>query len=473
MADQGTEKTPVENEGIQVNAMEKNVTEGEQDKGDDEFHIPKRSKTSQVWDDFEEIEENGTFYATCVHCRKKLSRGKSKQTSSMLRHRISCSARKVHLRMVAQQTKLNFQPADEIFSTLPALHTGKFDMEAMREAAAHWVLMHEHPFTILEEEGFNIMMRRGMPEWQKISRGTAKNDCVTVYEVEKNKLKNKLKHVQKVSITTDLWKSKNQKIEYMVITGHWIDSNWKLQKRILNFVHIPPPRRGVEIAAAIFKCAKEWEIDHKIHTISVDNASNNDVAIRLLKDDFSRSKKLLCGGKLFHVRCCAHILNLVVQDGLSKIVDITNNIRESVEFVNRSEGRALLFAEIAQQLRIPGKKLLYDCRTRWNATFEMLNCAIKFRDVFPRFQDREPLYDFCPSPDDWDKVEKVCSILEKFWTATHIMSGTDYPTSNLFLQEVAKIKKVLDAQVNNEDDFIRAMVTKMKSKFDKYWTVIC
>ncbi|XP_071927088.1 zinc finger BED domain-containing protein RICESLEEPER 2-like [Coffea arabica] len=231
--------------------------------------------------------------------------------------------------MVAQQTKLNFQPADEIFSTLSALHTGKFDME---------------------EEGFNIMMRWGMPEWQKISRRTAKYDCVTVYKVEKNKLKNKLKHVQKVSITTDLWKSKNQKIEYVVITGHWIDSNWKLQKRILNFVCIPPPRRGVEIAAAIFKCAKEWEIVHKIHTISVDNASNNDVAIRLLKDDFSRSKKLLCG------------------DGLSKIVDITNNIRESVEFVNRSEGRALLFAEIAQQLRIPGKKMLYDCRTRWNAT---------------------------------------------------------------------------------------------------------
>ncbi|XP_027178012.1 zinc finger BED domain-containing protein RICESLEEPER 2-like [Coffea eugenioides] len=326
VTDQGTEKTPVENEGTQVNAMEKNVKEEEQNKGDDEFHIPKRSKTSQVWDDFEEIEENGTFYATC--------------------------------------------PANEIFSTLPALHTGKFDMEAMREAAAHWVLMHEHPFTVLEEEGFNIMMRRGMPEWQKISRGIAKNDCVTVYEVEKKKLKNKLKHVQ------------------------------KLQKRVLNFVHIPPPRRGVEIAAAIFKCAKEWEIDHKIHTISVDNASNNDVAIRLLKDDFSRSKKLLCGGKLFHVRCCAHILNLVVQDGLSKIVDITNNIRESVEFVNRSKGRALLFAEIAQQLRIPGKKLLYDCRTRWNATFEMLNCAIKFKDVFPRFQDREPHYDFCPSPDD-------------------------------------------------------------------------
>ncbi|XP_071928272.1 zinc finger BED domain-containing protein RICESLEEPER 2-like [Coffea arabica] len=255
----------------------------------------------------------------------------------------------------------------------------------------------------------------------------------------------------------------------MVITGHWIDSDWKLQKRVLSFVHIPPPHRGVEIASSIFKSAKEWGIEHKIYSISVDNASNNDVAVRMLKDDISRSKKLLCDGKLFHVRCCAHILNLVVQDGISEIVDITKAIRDSVEFVNRSEGRALMFAEIAQQLHIPGKKLLYDCKTRWNATFEMLNCAIKFKDVFPRFQDREQSYDFCPSAEDWKKAEKVCSVLEKFWECTHIISSSDYPTSNLFLQELVKIKKVLDARVNDEDPFIRAMVRRMKTKFDKYW----
>lgn len=436
---------------------------------EDEFHIPKRSKTSEAWDDFDEFEENGKYFAICNHCRKKLSRGKSKQTTSMLRHRNTCPKRKINIRLAAKQSQLNFQPVDEAFPTIPVLHTGKFDMEKMREAAAHWVMMHEHPFTVLEEEGFNIMQRCGMPEWQKISRGVAKNDCMQVYELEKKKLKNKLSKVKKVSITTDLWKSKNQKIEYMVITGHWIDLDWKLQKRVLNFVNIPPPHRGVEIAALLFKCAVEWGIELKIHTISVDNASANDVAIRLLRDDFSRSKKLLCGGKLFHVRCCAHILNLLVQDGLSEIVDIVSGIRQSIEFVNRSESRLLLFAEIAQQLQIPGKKLLYDCRTRWNSTFEMLSCALKFKDVFPRFQDREPQYDFCPSSEDWDKTEKLCSILEKFWSATHVISGSDYPTSNLFLQEVVHIKNILDSRVHDEDDFIRAMVRRMKAKFDKYW----
>ncbi|XP_027174346.1 zinc finger BED domain-containing protein RICESLEEPER 1-like [Coffea eugenioides] len=341
----------------------------------------------------------------------------------MWRHRENCFVRKAKLRKAEQQTKINFQPADERFSTVPPLHTGKFDMEAMREAAAHWILMHEHPFTILEEEGFNIMMKRGWPEWQKISRMTIKKDCTQVYEIEKKKLKNLLRH-----------------------------------KRVLNFVHIRPPRREIEISDAVFKCAKEWGIEGKIHTIFVDNASNNDVAVRLLKDDFGRCKKLLGRGKLFHVRCCAHVLNLMVQDGLKEIVDICENIRDSADFVNKSDGRALLFAEIAQQLQIPGKKLLHDCRTRWNSTYEMLSCARKYKEVFPRFQVREPLYESCPSSEDWEKVEKVCRILEKFYTATHIISGSEYPTSNLFLPEVLKMNKLLDARVDDEDDFVRTIL---------------
>ncbi|CAA0824250.1 Zinc finger BED domain-containing protein DAYSLEEPER [Striga hermonthica] len=60
-----------------------------------------------------------------------------------------------------------------------------------------------------------------------------------------------------------------------------------------------------------------------------------------------------------------------------------------------------------KQLNLPGKVLLYDCKTRWNSTFEMLACSLKYREVFPRFQDREDNYKQCPTIHDWDKVEKV------------------------------------------------------------------
>ncbi|XP_022774076.1 uncharacterized protein LOC111316371 [Durio zibethinus] len=87
---------------------------------------------------------------------------------------------------------------------LPTLTYGKFDMVKMREAAAHWILMHEHPFSIIEEEGFNMMQKRGMPELEKVSHNTIKKDCMQVYEAEKKKLKALLKIVSKISLTTDL-----------------------------------------------------------------------------------------------------------------------------------------------------------------------------------------------------------------------------------------------------------------------------
>ncbi|GMJ04611.1 hypothetical protein HRI_004130300 [Hibiscus trionum] len=50
---------------------------------------------------------------------------------------------------------------------------------------------------------------------------------------------------------------------------------------------------------------KEWEIEDKVFTISVDNASANDSCITILKENFATNGRLLCNGKLYHVRCCS------------------------------------------------------------------------------------------------------------------------------------------------------------------------
>ncbi|KAK8933475.1 hypothetical protein KSP39_PZI015763 [Platanthera zijinensis] len=99
----------------------------------------------------------------------------------------------------------------------------------------------------------------------------------------------------------------------------------------------------------------------------------------------------------------------------------------------------------------------------------MLAAAYKFKDVFPRFAERDQHYDSCPSEDDWVKIEKVCSVLEVFWTVTHIISGSEYPTSNLFLNKISRVKVLLDKKSLDNDFFIHNMVEKMKLKFDKYW----
>ncbi|KAL0310440.1 UNVERIFIED_CONTAM: Zinc finger BED domain-containing protein RICESLEEPER 1 [Sesamum calycinum] len=138
-----------------------------------------------------------------------------------------------------------------------------------------------------------------------------------------------------------------------------------------------------------------WGIESKIHTISVDNASANDSAIENLKIYVRNKRRLLCEGRLFHV---------------------------------------------SEAVNLPEKKLVDDCRTRWNSTYEMLAAAIKFKDVFPRFADRSYIMILV-------QVQKIGQKRKKY----------------------ARVKVLLDKKALENDIFIRDMVAKMKSKFDKYW----
>ncbi|KAG5066450.1 hypothetical protein GYH30_009960 [Glycine max] len=64
------------------------------------------------------------------------------------------------------------------------------------------------------------------------------------------------------------------------------------------------------------KCLKTWEIEEKVFSVSVANASYNDSCLKNLKENLSLSTKLVMNEDLIHVRCRAHILNLLVRDEL-------------------------------------------------------------------------------------------------------------------------------------------------------------
>ncbi|TYI22722.1 hypothetical protein ES332_A06G122500v1 [Gossypium tomentosum] len=187
------------------------------------------------------------------------------------------------------------------------------------------------------------------PHYVRISRAIAKDDCWTSYEVEKKRLNGLLKIVDRISITADIWKS-GQKIQYVVLTTHFVDSDWNLQKRLLNFVDVPPLHSGVFVYDALYKCLQDWGIEGKVSSISVDNASYNYAVVRMLKYILSFHKRLPLNEKLFHVCCCAHILNLLVHNGLSEIEDVIDNVRESVKQITTSTIRLTMFNYIVKQL---------------------------------------------------------------------------------------------------------------------------
>nr|GMC64573.1 zinc finger BED domain-containing protein RICESLEEPER 2-like [Ipomoea batatas] len=405
--------------------------ECENNDNQDQFQRKKRKRVSKAHADFSEVaSKDGSIMLQCIHCKTLLSKSSSATTSHLWNHLSRCIQKKLQTK---NQKTLQFQNAKSKFET-PPLSDGKYDHMKQREAIAHWILMHEQPLNVVKNYGFTFMFKVNLPQFEKVSRAMAKNDVITVYDIEKKKLQLMLRTINKISLTTDIWKSKVQNVSYMCVTGHFVDSNWQLQKRVLIFMHLPPP-----------------------HTV------------RIAKETFSRSHKLPLGGKLFHVRCTAHILNLVVQDGLSTIKTVVDDVRNSVRFINQSESRLLKFSEIVHHLGNPVKKLILDCVTGWNSTYEMLVVAIKVKDAFPIFAQREPSYKCCPSLEDWSKIEHVLSILKVFYEATQVISGTNYPTSNVFLGVVWRVKHVLNENEFHHEELIRDMIEKMKTKFDKYW----
>jgi len=71
--------------------------------------------------------------------------------------------------------------------------------------------------------------------------------------MEKNKLKTLLRAVNKVNITINKW-TLGQKVSYMVVTCHFIDSDWVLQKPVLNFCNASPQHNELIIFYALKKC---------------------------------------------------------------------------------------------------------------------------------------------------------------------------------------------------------------------------
>ena len=89
----------------------------------------------------------------------------------------------------------------------------------------------------------------------------------------------------------------------MCLVAHFIDKNWNMQCRVLNFVELEPPHSGNVISQAVFECVSAWKIEDKIISITLDNATNNDVAVWNLKAMFAARGSYCFVPKYFHVRC--------------------------------------------------------------------------------------------------------------------------------------------------------------------------
>jgi hypothetical protein len=95
------------------------------------------------------------------------------------------------------------------------------------------------------------------------------------------------------------------------------------------FIYMPSTLTIEVIGEEMIEVA--WNLDEKVSTLTIDNCSTNDKVVDSLVSKIGKDKLLLEGSTL-HMRCCAHILNLIMKDGFDIIQKAIERIRDSISF---------------------------------------------------------------------------------------------------------------------------------------------
>nr|GEW02466.1 hypothetical protein [Tanacetum cinerariifolium] len=178
-----------------------------------------------------------------------------------------------------------------------------------------------------------------------------------------------------------------------------------------------------------------FSLENKIMSITLDNVSNNTSAIGKLKLKYEPPMD----DRFYHSRCVAHIINLVVQDGLA--VPAINEIKESFKTMSKDVFKSSArthqrYIKICSDARKPCLSPNRDILIRWNSNYHMFLCGLK------QISTLMYLHDLLAS------------------------KGVYYPTSPLVLQQIFfTSNKLTDYELNG--GIFPSMVKPMKQKLKK------
>ncbi|EOA23128.1 hypothetical protein CARUB_v100024710mg, partial [Capsella rubella] len=431
---------------------------------------------SWVWDHFTRL-AGVKDRCRCNYCTREMGCATTNGTSCLKNHLNICKEYKIW-QECRNQTQQVINPTSDGDGSA-CLQLSRVSEEVFREATNEMLVLGELPLSFIESLAWKHFCSK-VKLYKPHSRRTSTRDIVEKYVKKKAEMMKIIAaNKQRISLTTDIWVAPTTGASYMVITGHFVDANWRLKKMIIGFKHVLD-HTGETINSVLLDCLAEWGI-RKIFTINVDNATANTNAMKKFKEAFSLvgHDALVLGGQFMHLRCCAHIINLVVKDGLRDLNKSVEAIRTAVQYVRGSSKRVHAFELKVESGKMTRGSLSLDCQTRWNSTFLMLTRALKFRSAFDRMEAEDKLYnDYFsesidgikrtgpPTKHDWDEIERLVRFLVIFYNSTLVVSASSNVCSYKCYNEIVTIERNLIALSTNSDEKLRSKANAMREKFN-------
>ncbi|XP_076896429.1 zinc finger BED domain-containing protein RICESLEEPER 1-like [Bidens hawaiensis] len=462
---------------------------------------PKRL-TSVVWNHFERVRKADACFAVCVHCQKRLSGSSNSGTTHLRNHLMRCLKRSnfdVSQILAAKRKRkdeppvsiatvsyddvqrkeekaiplayLKFDPETKIDQTVN-LTSVKFDQERSRLDLARMIILHDYPPSMVEHVGFKIFVKNLQPMFESLTTSAVESDCVTIYAKERQKVFEVIRNLPgRINLAVSFWSSP-ENVNFLSLNANYIDDNWKLQRKLLNFLTLDSSQTEDVLADLVIKCLIDWDVHQKLSSLTLDDCFRYNDLSTIIETRLSQNRPTLKNGDLFDIRCASHLVKSLLQDSVESLKPVTEKIRESVRFVKTSSTTQEKFDDFAQQEGINTEKRLFlDNQTRWNSTYLMLETALEYKRAFYLLQEHDSTYTVSLSHEEWQWVETVSSFMKLLIEVTNVFSHSQakYPTSNVYFPEMCDVHIQLIDFCKNPDEFISSLATKMKIKFDKYW----
>ncbi|XP_025425551.1 zinc finger BED domain-containing protein 1-like [Sipha flava] len=160
------------------------------------------------------------------------------------------------------------------------------------------------PYNSVEKKGFKHLLSVLCPSFEPPSRKYYSDYKIPQsYEDVKNCIKEKLKGVSYLALTTDCWTSGNGH-PFIGLTAHIINEEWEFKSFCLACTSLTIDHNSFNIKNSIKQILHDWDIDEsKIAGITTDCGSNILKAVELMSFN--------------HVSCFGHVLNTGVTNAFS------------------------------------------------------------------------------------------------------------------------------------------------------------
>jgi len=341
--------------------------------------------------------------------------------------------------------------------------------EKISSAPAKVIAENMLPISIVESQSLRDLLALLDPGYKVPCRQTMTSRLESMHRTLSSKLQDTLTATDAVAVTTDIWTSMANEA-YISFTTSYVDLSWQLNSPVLSTVPIPERHTQAVIAEHLSDLASKWSITDKVVACVHDGAAN-------IRE---------CGGRnnWMDVNCAAHKLHLCVSASMGTDKVSNHPISKCVSAASRLVGHfahspmattELMKRQSAMSPDKPQRKLIQQCKTRWNSVYDMFNrlvdlrwpvCAVLSDRTVVKLTDAKTLE---LRDEQWQLMSDLLPVLKPLQIATSVMSAEHKPTSSVLYPMMMGL--VGDHLVASDDDsqavatFKRSAATEIKQRF--------